>query len=254
MIDSHVHVGGGKFAPAEEWSRAEQRYGFDGAVFVQHMGHTDNSELLAARAVDPRRYAVIAIPSALATAEAVLDAGAIGFRVGPRGLHDAPDDLEIFDVLEERGGVASVTAPFSEIASPEFAAVVDAHPSMTFRLEHVAAFDYAEREDAVRDFAPVLELARRANTAIMWSGYFFYSREAVPYRDAWPVLEASLAAFGPDRIVWSGDWNRAGGTDDTFLSDLQALRGLPFVDADTAEAILDRNPRRIFRLAEEQPA
>ena len=246
MIDGHVHVGGGKYLPAEEWFATADRLGVDGALLVQHLGHTDNAELLAAAATNPARYAVIGIPDGIAEGERLLEAGAAGFRLGPRGLHAHPGDLRVFEILDAATGVASITMPYDEIASPEFAAVVDAHPSVTFRLEHVAAFDYAARTDPLADFAPVIELARRPNTVIMWSGFFHYSAEAPPYRDAWAVLEASLDAFGADRIMFSGDVNRAGGTDDSYLADVDAVRGLPFVDEAAATSILDSTARRLF--------
>lgn len=249
MIDSHVHLGGGKFASESEWRDSAAQLGVTGVVLVQHMGRTNNEELLAARNRDPARTAVIAIPDGLKSGERILEAGAAGFRVGPRGLHAEPG-AAIFDMVDEWAGVVSVTAPFSEISSPDFAAIVDTHPSTTFRLEHVAAFEHEVRD--VKEFDPVLELALRRNTVIMWSGYFFYSGVGPPYRDAWPVLEASLAAFGADRIVWSGDWNRAGGTNESYLADVEMLRGLPFVDDDTADAILEGNPRRIFGLGKEK--
>lgn len=248
MIDSHVHLGGGKYASAEEWAAAAARLGVDGTVLVQNLGHTDNSELLAAKNDD--RTAVVGTPESLDTAEALLEAGAIGFRLGPRGLHAAPGDLRIFDVLEAAGGVASVTMPYAEIAAPEFARVVDEHPSTTFRLEHVAAYDYATRDAVLDEFSPVIELARRPNTTIMWSGFFLYSQDGLPYRDAWPVLEASLAAFGPERIMWSGDWNRAGGTDDTYRADLDLLTSLPFVSPADVVEIVENTPRRVFGLSE----
>src|SRR5690606_14578300 len=104
----------------------------------------------------------------------------------------------VFAVLDRAEGVASITMPFDQIASGDFAAIVDAHPRTTFRLEHIAAFDYSARGRTLADFAPVVELARRPNVVMMWSGYFVYSVDEPPYRDAWPVLEASLDAFGPE--------------------------------------------------------
>ena len=248
MIDSHVHLGGGKFLTAQEWFEIAARVGVDGAILVQHMGHTDSTELLAAAATDPTHHAVIAIAADLADAERQLEQGARGFRLGARGLHSAEGDLRVFDVLNAAAGVACITKPYSEIASPEFAKVVDAHPSVTFRLEHTAAFDYAARVDPVGDFAPVIELARRPNTTLLWSGFHFYSSEKPPYRDSWAVLEESLAAFGPDRIMWSGDINRPGGTESAYLADLDAIRALPFVDETIAASILDSTPRRVFGL------
>lgn len=244
LIDAHVHLGGGTYAPAAEWEAAAARHGVGAAVLVQSLGNDDNAELLEAGA-DRDRFAVVGIPRGRAAAEELIERGAIGFRVSPRGLHAAPGEV-VFDVLDAAGGLASVTGPFDELADDAFAALVDRHPRVHFRLEHVAAFPYADHADSVRSFAPVLRLASRPNVSLMWSGFFHYSRLGHPYRDAWPVLEAGLAAFGADRIHWSGDWNRAGGTDATYDADIALLSQLPFVDDAAREAIGHRTARRIF--------
>jgi predicted TIM-barrel fold metal-dependent hydrolase len=241
VIDTHVHLGGGKYASPAEWTAAADRHGVVASVLVQHLGHTDNAELLAAGA-DRSRHAVIGIPEPGQTEE-LLSAGAVGVRLSPLGLHANPGG-EVFEVVADAHAIASVTGPFEQIADPAFAALVDARPDAHFRLEHVAAFPYAEHP--LTAFAPVLRLAERANVSLMWSGFFHYSRTGYPYRDAWPVLEATLDAFGPERIHWSGDWNRAGGTDATYSADARLVDELPFVDAGAAEAIRSTTARRIF--------
>lgn len=241
VIDTHVHLGGGKYAAPAEWAAAADRHGVEASVLVQHLGHTDNAELLAAGA-DRARHVVIGIPEP-DQVEALLAAGAVGVRLSPEGLHAHPGN-EVFAAIADAHAIASVTGPFEQIADPAFAALIDAHPGAHFRLEHVAAFPYAEQP--LTAFAPVLRLAERANVSLMWSGFFHYSRAGFPYHDAWPVLEASLGAFGPERIHWSGDWNRAGGTDASYAADARLVNELPFVDTTAADAIRSRTARRIF--------
>jgi L-fuconolactonase len=209
VIDAHVHAGPPKYAPIEEYRAAMTASGIAGAVLVQHLGNSDNRYLLDAVRSDPARFAGVAIVDLAGDAGPPLAAGFAGLRVAPTGLPDGSGDA-VFDVLDDAGAVASVTGPFADVVSDEFRAMVAARPRLHVRLEHLGWFRYGPGSADVAAFDRLLELAALPNVSVMWSGFFANAGTPYPYPDAAPYLEGLLAAFGSDRIMWSGDWNRAG--------------------------------------------
>lgn len=248
MIDAHVHLGPPKYAAIDELRVAMDRHGLSGAVLVQHLGSTDNTYLAACREQSPDRLAALGIPQDLAAAERLLEEGFAGFRLSPRGLHHDPGETGVWAVAERAGGTVSVTGPFDELADRSFARVVANHPGTTFRLEHFAWLAYGDTEDALDRFRPILELASFPNVSMMWSGYFVNSGRPYPYPDAWPLMRAALDHFGSARLMWSGDWNRAGCTPADYDDDIHLLDRLPFLSAEDRVAIRTDTAARLFGL------
>lgn len=209
VVDAHVHTGPPKYAPIEDYRAAMTASAVAGAVLVQHLGNSDNRYLLDAVGSDPARFAGVAIVDSAADAAAVLEAGFAGLRVAPSGLPDGSGP-EVFDVLDSAGAVASLTGPFADVVSEEFRSVVTERPRLHVRLEHLGWFRYQPGSPDIAAFPSLLALAELPNVSVMWSGFFANAGTPHPYPDARPYLERLLDAFGSERIMWSGDWNRAG--------------------------------------------
>lgn len=244
LIDAHVHIGPPKYATREEFAATELQTGLAGAVLVQHLGNTDNRYLADTRAERPERYAGVAIVDGTADVEAVLAAGFAGLRVPPRGLPGG-DGESIFDALNERAALASVTGPFDDVASAAFRANVRAHPRMHFRIEHVGGFRYGTTPADRAGFAALLKLSDEPNVSLMWSGFFLNAGTAYPYPNVHDDLRATLAAYGSTRVMWSGDWNRPGLADGEYLRAAELVEAVA-PDPDQQAEILGRTARRIF--------
>ncbi|SDT08355.1 amidohydrolase [Jiangella sp. DSM 45060] len=209
IVDAHVHVGGGKYPPISDYRVAMAESGIGAAVLVQNLGNSDNRYLLDVLRSDPARFAGVAIVDRASDADAVLAAGFAGLRVAPSGLPDG-SGAEVFDVLASAGAVASVTGPFPDVVSDAFAALVADRPRLHVRLEHLGWFRYQPGSPDVDAFDRLLALAALPNVTVMWSGFFANAGTPYPYPDARPYLDRCLEAFGSERTMWSGDWNRAG--------------------------------------------
>jgi predicted TIM-barrel fold metal-dependent hydrolase len=57
-----------------------------------------------------------------------------------------------------------------------------------------------------RGFQAMLRLARTRRAWVKLSGYAKFSRDAHPYADVRPYLDALLDTFTPDRCLWASDW------------------------------------------------
>ena len=95
-------------------------------------------------------------------------------------------------------------------------------------------------------FQALLRLGRARRALVKLSGYTKFSREAHPYDDLVPYVEALLDAFTPDGCLWASDWPflRAPSRVDVGPLLALALRLVP--DASDRRKILWETPRRVL--------
>jgi L-fuconolactonase len=131
---------------------------------------------------------------------------------------------------------------------PHLARVVERHPSLRVVVDHGAKPRIREREiDAWR--ADLAAVASHPQVSCKLSGLV---TEARPDDDAAalaPWIDAMLALFGPDRLLWGSDWpvvTLAGGYDRWREITLASLRAL---DGPAREAVLGGNAERVYLLA-----
>lgn len=247
VVDAHVHTGPPKYAPIEDYRAAMTASGIAGAVLVQHLGNTDNRYLLDAVRSDPARFAGVALVDRVEDAAAPLTAGFAGLRVAPSGLPDGSGDA-VFDVLADAAAVASLTGPFADVVSDRFREVVAARPTLHVRLEHLGWFRYGPGSADVAAFDRLLELAALPNVSVMWSGFFANAATPYPYPDALPYLRRLLAAFGSERTMWSGDWNRAGLAAGEYAAAVDLARSFWDLDDRQRADVLGGTAARVFGL------
>lgn len=98
-------------------------------------------------------------------------------------------------------------------------------------------------------FGALLRLAQSGRAFVKLSGYAKFSREAHPYRDIRPYVEALLAAFTPARTLWASDWPflRAPGRVD--VGPLLALAESLLPDASVRRAVLWDTPCALLGFA-----
>jgi len=65
---------------------------------------------------------------------------------------------------------------------------------------------HAERGVDQAGFQALLAMARNGRTAVKLSGYQKFSRQAPPWDDARPFVDALLEAFALDACLWATDW------------------------------------------------
>ncbi|PZF84264.1 amidohydrolase family protein [Jiangella anatolica] len=247
VIDAHVHSGPPKYPPISDYVPVMAESGIAGAVLVQHLGNADNRYLRGVLRSDPARFAGVAIVDRVEDAGGVLADGFAGLRVPPTGLPDGSGDA-VFDLLDSESAVASVTGPFDGVVAGRFAAMVAERPRLRVRLEHLGWFRYHPGSADIAAFDRLLALAALPNVTIMWSGFFANAAAPYPYPDALPYLERSLAAFGSERIMWSGDWNRAGLAPGEYSAAVELALSHWGLSAAQAADVLGRTAARVFGL------
>lgn len=92
---------------------------------------------------------------------------------------------------------------------PDFAKLVDQCPGTRFILDHCGnadlKHDAAKREQWKKDMA---EIAKRKNLVGKVSGFVASAKERGKWTidDLAPVINHTLEVFGPDRVMFGGDW------------------------------------------------
>jgi L-fuconolactonase len=255
VIDCHVHVGLAKYGPVEPYLAAMAEHGLRRAVLVQYIGNHDNAYLEDCLRRYPGRFAAIGAvdvtrPDAPDFLRALAEGGAFrGIRLAAGTRSPGRDPLAIWRCIDQLGLIASVSGPHSDFLGDDFAGIVDAFPDAHFRLEHLGWLRLDHDPMLTSGFGRFLRLADRPNTSVTWSGFFLSSAEPYPFDDTQPFLRDSFAAFGARRIMWSGDWNRAG----LGPTDYQAAIDLifdhaPFLSDEDRAWIMGRTAATLFQL------
>ncbi|MFG2044534.1 amidohydrolase family protein [Dactylosporangium sp. NPDC048998] len=247
IVDCHVHVGLAKYRPVEDYLDTMRAHGVDRAVLVQYLGNADNDYLERVVGEHPEAFTGIGLvdpddPQAPHRIDELARRGVLnGVRLPARVRGD------VWKAMEANGLTASVTGPFPDVVDDTFLDVVDRHPGVHFRLEHLGWLRFSDDPAPYSGFQRFLRLAERPNTSTSWSGFFLNAGTPYPYPDAEPYLRMSLAAFGADRLMWSGDWNRPGGTDADYAAAIAHVADhMPFLGPAERDRVLGRSAATIL--------
>jgi predicted TIM-barrel fold metal-dependent hydrolase len=257
IVDSHVHVGRPKYPPVEQYLAEMDEVGIAQAVLMQYIGNPDNGYLADCVRRYPGRFVAVAMIDADApdapdqVAALADDGGFAGLRLYAASRSPGADRFAVWRALAEHNLVASVRGPLADLAHPEFAGIVAEFPELSFRLEHMGFAVYPEVAADRSDFDRFLALAAWPNTSTMWSGFYLNAATGYPYPDAEPYLREAVAAFGPQRMMWSGDWRRepnppAG----YYIEAVQHVVDADFLDDDARAWIFSQAAAAVFPLPE----
>lgn len=179
------------------------------------------------------------------------DLGIVGFR---RVLHVVPDEVsqaETFRANVRRIGQRGLTFDICVAARqlPLARALAEACPDMTLVLDHCGVPDIAG--GAMEPWAgEISAIARLPHVHVKLSGISAYCAPGTASAETLrPWVEHVMAAFGPERMLWGGDWpvvDMGKGLPAWLDMTRALLAGLS--EAET-HAIGQGTARRVYRLA-----
>lgn len=248
IVDSHVHVGRWKYPPVEEY--LTEMTGVSAAVLVQFVGNADNAYLARCVSAHPEVLSAVAMvePETYGATRHVERLAATGCFSGVRlwaaTRSPGKDPLALWRAIDAAGMVASVRGPLSDVASPEFAAILDELPGLRVRLEHLGFTTYPDTTH--KDFDRFLALAERPTVHTMWAGFYANSGRPYPHQDADPYLRDTLQAYGSRRITWSGDWNRPDRAPGDYEAAVRHVLERPYLTEEDHAWILGGTARALF--------
>jgi L-fuconolactonase len=94
------------------------------------------------------------------------------------------------------------------------AEVIRRHPELVVIVDHLGMRQnptFGLDDPPLRELPKLLALAAHPNVHVKVSGVPTLSREGFPFADLWEGLDAVLAAFGPERLMWGSDISRVMG-------------------------------------------
>jgi predicted TIM-barrel fold metal-dependent hydrolase len=98
-------------------------------------------------------------------------------------------------------------------------------------------------------FQALLRLAHGGSAFVKLSGYAKFSREAHPFRDIRPYVDALLDAFTPARTLWASDWPFLRAPERVDVGPLLALADSLLPDAHVRRAVLWETPCALLGFA-----
>lgn len=276
VVDSHVHVWDADrvdYPWLAEVPQLARRYGLGEVhhehraagvrqvVLVQAADSIEDTELMLATAADhPSVAGVVAwVPiDDVAAADACLTGWEASPIVGVRHLvHRDPDShllmrprvAEVLDLLADRGMVFDVCAE-SEPLLRLVPVLAERHPDLVLVVDHLAKPPIRER--GWEPWASLIaDAADAPNVVVKLSGLDTAAAPDDTSAALQPYVEHALAVFGPDRVMYGGDWPFALLASTSYTQIWSNLRGcLNHLDAAALEAVLATTARRVYGLSD----
>ncbi len=211
----------------------------------------DNRCLLDTVAQGKGRYkgvAVVRNDASRAELQDLKAAGIVGvaFNVALLGLAYYRDIGPLLERLRELGMWAQVQVEKDQLA--------DMAPMLQGSGANLV-FDHCGRPDpqagvGQAGFAALLGLAGTGRACVKISGLTKCSNLPYPYPDARPYVQALLAAYTPQSLVWASDWPFLRAPDRIDYGPLQGLFEQLVPDATARRTILWDTPKRLFGFEE----
>lgn len=229
VVDAHVHVGLAKYGPVERYVKEMDRLGLRRAVLVQYVGNDDDRYLGECLRRYPGRFAAIGAvdpnsPASVDSLEQKIEAtGICGVRLPANARTSGSDPLAIWRRADDLALIVSIRGPLGDIASWEFRRIVQTFSRIRFRLEHLASLKSTDDGPLDAQYRRVLELAALPNTFMMWSGFYLNSAGPYPYASSAEAVALAYRAFGAERTMWSGDWNRPEITTGAYRAEMRLI-------------------------------
>jgi L-fuconolactonase len=187
-------------------------------LLIQIGGQYDNTYQTECVARYPDRLASVVMvdagrPDAPETLAALAEQGAVGVRLSADTRSPGDDPLAIWRTADELGLVVSCSGSIDSFAGDDFAALLEALPSLPVVIEHLGGVTHRNSpETPYTQAARVFSLARFANTAIKIHGMGEFAVRHMPVTEfpfavpVPPFLEMAYEAFGPARMMWGSDY------------------------------------------------
>lgn len=248
--DSPYHPSGHEIATADHFHQVLDAYGVSHALLVgpnSGYGENDNRALLDAIQRSSGRFkgmAVVDQNCSMDALQALQAQGVVGvtFNVAFYGVDHFRHSAALLDRLAQLDMIAQF-----QVEGDQLLPLVDMFRDSGARL----LVDHCGRPNldagvTSPGFQSVLDLADTQRAWIKVSGFDKFSRQAPPYGDVLPYVQAIQCAYGEDRMIWGSDWPFLKPRQRMDYGVMLALAEQHFPDAGQREKYFWRNAAELF--------
>ena len=224
FIDAYAHCGLSKYKPLSEVEQAMRKANVDRAVLVQHLGEFDNCYLEQVVTGNPKKFSGVFLvdtesPQALEDLARRAETGAF------RGVRLVLESLDSHPSLWHRSAelklnlVVFVPHDITHSFDPLQKFILD-HPSTKIILSHFGLGLESQVEVFARQ-RDVYQLAKYDNVYFQVSGMHMFCE--YPFDSMRDLVSQALTSFGPERMLWGGNYPVVG-TDEDYAREADFIR------------------------------
>ena len=229
LIDAFAHCGLSKYKPLPELERAMKHAGVARAVLVQHYGEYDNTYIGDIVAAAPYKFAgVCLVDSKKNETRHELERLTRGGKF--RGVRLHMDSLEFNKAVWQEAfnlGLNIVTDDIDGVVSrlSLLKGFLNDNPTAAIFLSHMG-YPNVKEAPGYKKYRSIFELSQYPNVYFQISGMGMFC--PYPYQPLWPMVSQALESFGPDRMLWGGNYP-IGGEEEGYVREAELIRtgGLP---------------------------
>ena len=228
LIDAYAHCGLSKYKPLSKVEQAMQLAGVDRAVLVQHLGEFDNAYIQQVVADSPQKFSgVLLVDHEQQDASARLhEWEQTGHFRGVRflleslqsnpALWQAAVDRDLNIIVYDPDGLAQGADLLSR--------VLERNPTARLVLSHLGGPDLANDPEFIQHDS-IFRLSEHPGAYFQVSGFHMFC--PYPYDEVRPLIRKALDTFGPDRMLWGGNYPVVG-DDESYARELALVRSGTF--------------------------
>jgi L-fuconolactonase len=208
IVDTHCHIGLHKYEPVESLMYHMNNTGVDKAVFIQYAGNSDNQYMIDSMIAYPKLFqaAMIVPPTDDGTyMRQWAEKGIVGIRLPIASQAEGPDSLIQWRTAAELGLIVSAPSNPKSLLSDHFVSVLKACPNLSIVIEHLGGIGF-DQTAPYETFKQILKLAQYPNLTIKMPGFGEFCRVPLPFDPIPPLVDMTLEAFGPQRVMWGSDY------------------------------------------------
>lgn len=252
FVDAYAHCGLSKYRPLPQLEEAMHIASVDRAVLVQHFGEFDNSYLQQILETNPSKFAGVflidpASPQALEHLEQWSETEAF------RGVRFVTDSLISHGALWHRAaelGLNLVIYAPNDVTRymTELTGFLNEHSSTTIVLSHFGLGREREEQTFFRQRS-AFQLAEHENVYFQVSGMHMFCD--YPFEPMQFLVNDAMLTFGPDRMLWGGNYPVMG-SDQDYAREAEFIRSGGFdVQPEDVDKITCRTAMRVWFSQEE---
>jgi L-fuconolactonase len=124
------------------------------------------------------------------------------------------------------------------------------HPDLRFAIDHLGldqppAVIPEAGPEPFRHLPDLLGLAQHPNVNVKLTAVPTLSHQSYPFRDVWEPIARVVDAFGPERVMWGSDYNRASRLH-TYREAVDYLGEIDLLDEGSKRALYAGTVRSVF--------